>query len=178
MTHAIVHKDRHEWNMETELALGALAVYGPEQAVEYLYEAHDIEFEQGEERERLERLARRFPEKYQEIRERLAPKIEAMAVTDIRSAIAAQTLPITVATERTQEALDSGLIRGAQAAKVAEQLASTQTKLKDTMMALQGRPAVVKEVRNVDEILRALKALSPDLVIEDAEEVPALKEAT
>ncbi len=158
----------HEFNLDIELALGALAVYNPKEAVEYLYEVHDIETTEAT----LDRYRRRFPQKYQEIREKLAPQIEGMAVTDIRDNIARVNLPINLAIERAHKALEEG--RVSDPSKIGEQLANIQSKQKDTMMALQGRPAVVKEVRNVDEILRALQAISPDLVIEDAEEVGEL----
>ncbi len=168
MSRNLAQKDFHEFNLDVELALGALAIYEPKDAVEYLYEVHDIETTEA----KLDTYRRRFPEKYQEIREQLAPKIEGMAVTDIRDNIAKVNLPIGLAIERAHKALQEG--RVSDPSKIGEQLANIQSKQKDTMMALQGRPAVVKEVRNVDEILRALQAISPDLVIEDAEEVKEL----
>ncbi len=161
----LMHKDRFEFNMDTEVALGALALYGWEGAVDYLRNEHGIETTV----EKLEIHHRRFPEKYEEIREKLAPKLEAMAVNDIRSNIVKSNAVISLAIERAHEALREG--RRADPEKVGREIAEIQSKGKDTMMALQGRPTVVKEVRNVDEILRALKAISPDLVIEDAEEV-------
>ncbi len=167
----VLVRGRDFFHPNNDIALGALALYGPEEAVEYLYDIHDIECSADD----LERCRRRFPEEYQEIREKLAPKLEAVAVADIRSNIVKSNAVISLAIDRAHEALKNGRCRDPE--KVGREIAEIQSKGKDTMMALQGRPAVVKEVRNVDEILRALKALSPDLVIEDAEEVGELEDA-
>lgn len=126
---------------------------------------HDIDTTE----EKLDRCRRRFPEKYQEIQEGLAQKIEAVAITGARANIANSNAPIALAIERAHQALKDG--RVGDPAKMGRELADIQTKQKDTMMALQGRPVVTKEIRTIEEVFRGLEAIDPSLVIQDADVV-------
>lgn len=171
MSRGLAQKDFHEFNTDMELALGALAAYGPEGACEYLYDTHDIEVTP----EKLERHRRRFPEKYQEIREKLAPRLESMAVADMRSNIVKSNAVIGVALERADQQLKDG--RG-DASKIGRDIADIMAKSTDKMLALQGRPTHITADRSLAEVMRALKAISPDLVIDDAEIVNEKKELT
>jgi hypothetical protein len=163
--------DFHAFNLDQEIALGAVALYGLEEAVEYLYAERDIEVTEKE----LDSCRRRFPEKYQAIQEKLAPMIEAMSITGMRSSVRTLNAPIALAVGTAHEALKDGRVNGVDAAKMGRELTEIQAKQNNTQMVLQERPSQIVEKRSTEEILRQLEAKGvvkrPELEMAEAEVV-------
>ena len=136
-----------------ETALCAVA------ATSTLDEAVELAREQGlhTTRENLRVFALKRPEDLARIRERMAPQLEKRLTGGmLDNAIRLQEAE-RVATERTLELLNENRI--ADPSRVLRDLAQAKSQTIDKRMSLEGRPQVVTETRNVDELINALVGL-------------------
>jgi uncharacterized membrane protein YccC len=114
-------------------------------------------------------------ERYNELREKYAEKLEADLVNDMRD-IARQAMEV----QRT--ALDKSLTRligneDHDPARTASHAARVAQSMTDKMLSLTGRPTSIREDRNLGEIMRSLAAKGViQLPAEDVTEEPAALE--
>lgn len=174
MSRSLSQKDFHEFNTDMEVALAAAVAWPTlEEACEYLYDTHDIEATT----EQLQRHMRRFPERVDKLREELAPKLEARAANGMLDNAARCTEVLGLAIEKTKAYLESP--RCTDPSTVGRNLADIMAKSVDKSRLLQDKPTHIHADRSLEETLRALEAIAPNLVIQDAEVVdPTTKELT
>lgn len=164
----LVHQD-NEVNLE--LALSAIAVCPTvAHATTLLKENYGVTATPLH----LRHLATAHVEELQQLREKIAPKIEQAVATNMLSNVWEATEVENMAIERTREMLEEGRI--ADPSKVARDIADVKAKNVDKRLALEGRPQKVTEHRNLDEIVRALegKGVAQRVDAEaDAQELPS-----
>ena len=138
------------------LALMALAASeSPEDAVEYLKREHDIICVP----KKLTGMAKYRREQYEELRQRIAPlKEQALAHNLLDNALYASDVT-KAAMEQLHERLNENKIRPSDLSKTARDLADVQAKSVDKRLALEGRPTVITETRNADQIIRKLESM-------------------
>lgn len=163
MSRSLYQKDLHEFNPDMEIALSAAVAWPTlEEACEYLYDTHDIEVSP----EQLERNLRRFPERVDKIRQELAPKLEQRAANGMLNNAARCTEVLGLAIDKTKAYLESP--RCTDPSTVGRNLADIMAKSVDKSRLLEEKPTHITADKSLDEVFRALKAISPDLVVEDA----------
>lgn len=156
--------------LDVEQALHAIVAYPTlEQAVEYL---KDQKRTTTVETLRVFRDVQ-FKDRYQKLREELAPTLEAMAADDMldNARLAAEVERLAI--EKTRELLVAGKIT--EPAKVARELSQVKTQSIDKRLALQGRPTQITERRDVSEIVNALVGMKVAVAIQPSEQ-PQLQE--
>lgn len=137
-----------------ELALAAIAAHPTlEQAVAYLKEAHNIVTTEAN----LQVRSNRHRERIEEMREELAPRIEAIRANDMLDNAGLATELERMCMERLQTQLENGQVRDP--ARVARDLADLKAKNVDKRLAVQGRPTQIVETRKMGEIVKALEGL-------------------
>jgi hypothetical protein len=141
-------------DVDWELALTALATAPtPEQAVEYLKEYHDRQTTVAV----LEGFRRARPERYEQVRRQLTPRLEQELTDGLLDNARLATIATNMAIKRTMELLERGVCRDP--SKVARDLADVQAKSVDKKLSLEGRPTQITETRNPEEIIRALEGM-------------------
>ena len=167
----VAKKKYDDFNLEMEIALGAIALYGLEEASEHLYAERDIECSP----EQLERYQRRYIHRFREIQTELAPQIEAIAVSGLRDGVARLNAPIALGVQTAHQAMQDGRVNPVDAAKISREFADIQAKQNNTMLVLQERPTIVRKEQSTEEIIRKLEAKGvisrPELELPEAEVV-------
>lgn len=95
-------------------------------------------------------------ERYEQIRETWAAKVELTVANDMRDAAREAIEVQRIAVEKTRERLEAG--RDDDPARSAANLARVASTNTDKLLSLTGRPSQITESRNVNEILRSLVA--------------------
>jgi hypothetical protein len=114
-------------------------------------------------------------ERYEELREKYAAKIEGKLANDMLDAVRRSTEGATLATEVAIERLKEG--KDEDPARTAANLSTVSAKMTDKRLAMQGRPTQITETRGPEEMLRNLIARHPD-IFGIAAEAPKQIEAT
>lgn len=115
-----------------------------------------------------------FRDRFEKVRESLAPRIEASLANDFLDNARMASEVERLAVERTRQLLGEGKI--ADPSRVARDLSQVKTQSVDKRLALQGRPTQITEHRDPREIIRALEAMKVVQTV-DATVVPELGEA-
>lgn len=166
-------KYHDEYDAEAELCLRALAVYPTlEQATEYVSMIKKKEIEP----KFLTQQRNRFPEKFEKLRDELAPQIEKALANDLLDLSAYGALVSRSSLEAFDKELRAGRVSAGDLPKAARDAMQIATQATDKRLALQGRPSQVVETRDVGEILRALQGMGvahvvDSTVVEDADEI-------
>ncbi len=137
-----------------QLALAAIAGHPTlEQAVVYLKETHNIiTTVKG-----LEHETMRHRQELEELREQLAPRMEAIRANDMLDNAGLATELERMCMERLQKQLEAGHVKDP--ARVARDLADLKAKNVDKRLAVQGRPTQITETRNLAEIVKAMEGM-------------------
>lgn len=168
MSRELWQKDFHEFNFDMEVALTAAVAWPTlEEACEYLYDTHDIEVTP----EKLAIHLRRFPERSDKIRQELAPKLERRAANTMLDNAARASEVMGLAIEKTKAYLESP--RCTDPSTVLRNLGDAMAKSVDKSRLLEEKPTHISADRSLAEVFRALQAIDPRLVIDDAEVVEA-----
>ncbi len=137
-----------------QLALAAIAAHPTlEQAVEYLKEAHSIYTTVAT----LQKKTVKCRPELEEIREQLAPRVEAIRANDMLDNAGLATELERMCMERLQIQLEQGRVKDP--ARVARDLADLKAKNVDKRLAVQGRPTQITETRNLAEIVKAMEGM-------------------
>ncbi len=160
------------WETGDQLALTAIAAHPTlAQAVEYLKDAENIVTTE----KALSSKAHYYKAELEEIREQLAPRVEAIRANDMLDNAGLATELERMCMERLQTQLEQGRVKDP--ARVARDLADLKAKNVDKRLAVQGRPTQITETRNLAEIVKALQGLGVAEVIDPAtgeSEIPEL----
>lgn len=137
-----------------ELALAAIAAHPTlQQAADYLLEAHGIRTTAKV----LGIHSRHHREHLEEIREQVAPRVEAIRANDMLDNMGLATELERMAMELLMERFKKGWIKDPE--RVIRDLADVKAKNVDKRLAVQGRPTQIVETRKVGEIVKALEGL-------------------
>ena len=112
----------------------------------------------------LETIKRNKGEEIEKVRAQLAPKLEGALINDLGDEARRATAIIELALQRTEERLRTNIV--SDPSRVARDLSQLRTQAVDKKLALEGRPTSISEVRNVDEVVRALESLGVARVVE------------
>jgi hypothetical protein len=110
-------------------------------------------------------------ERYEELREKVAQKLEGTLANNYLDAARYATETMVLAVDKARERLENN--KDDDPARSAASLAKVATSATDKRLALQGRPSQIVETRNIGEIMRSLAAKG---VIALPEEPPQLEE--
>lgn len=150
------------------LALTCLVLAGGNlrEAVRQLKAQHGIKLDYHS----IARWRDRDPLLYERLRQELAPRLssELIGVINENALAASKTERRSIAD--TERLLDEGRTRDPLVTStIARNMKQIITQSIDKTRLLEDKPTRITENRSLDEILRQLKAISPDLVIEDVE---------
>jgi hypothetical protein len=98
----------------------------------------------------------RYAAKYEEMREKYAAQLEKQIEGDLREMAALAMQAERLAIQKAKEQLEAGEEKDP--ARAAANLARVAQSSVDKLMTISGRPTVITEQRNVEEILRGLVA--------------------
>ncbi len=140
---------------QIELALMAMAASPTlEDACAYLKAEHNLETQPSN----LTAMARFRPAQYEELRAKIVPlKEQSLTHNMLDNALYASDVT-RVAMEQLMARLQENRIAPEHLSRVARDVADVQAKSIDKKLALEGRPNVITETRNVADIVRALEA--------------------
>ncbi len=149
MSFLSVKNETHE-----KVALAAIAAHPTlPQACAYLKDVHGIVCSP----KNLEEKSRMYREDLEQLREQLAPRVEAVRANDMLDNAGLATELERLCMEKLQIQLEQGRVKDP--ARVARDLADLKAKNVDKRLAVQGRPTQIVETRKVGEIVKALEGL-------------------
>lgn len=143
---------------DADIEKGLMALAGaqtPKEAVEFLKSEYAITTKE----DHLLALARFRPERYAELRERIAPLKEKTLIHNLQGNALYASEVTRIGMEQLMEMMEAGKIEPQYLSRVARDVADVQAKSIDKMLALEGRPTGIVEHRTPGQIISALERM-------------------
>lgn len=143
---------------DADIEKGLMALAGAQsasEAVAFLKEEFGITTTEAN----LHSLARFRPQRYQELREKIAPLKEKTLTANLRDNALYASEVTRLGMEQLQELLENRQVEPQYVSRVARDIADVQAKSIDKMLALEGRPTAIIENRTPAQIMAALERM-------------------